>query len=79
MAELDEAQIRLLEGRHIAALATIRSDGLIHLTAVWYLYEDGLLYVATGSHTRQVRNVEVSANLGWANPMTGSAMVMRRG
>jgi len=58
MAELDEAQIRLLEGRHIAALATIRSDGLIHLTAVWYLYEDGLLFVATGSHTRQVRNVE---------------------
>ncbi|HET7880562.1 MAG TPA: hypothetical protein VFL55_06720 [Acetobacteraceae bacterium] len=28
---------------------------------------------------RQVRNVEVTANLGWANPMTGSAMVMRRG
>jgi len=28
---------------------------------------------------RQVKNVEVTANLGWANPMTGSAMVMRRG
>jgi acetyl-CoA acetyltransferase len=28
---------------------------------------------------RQVRNVEVTANLGWANPATGSAMVMRRG
>jgi acetyl-CoA acetyltransferase len=28
---------------------------------------------------RQIRNVEVTANLGWANPMTGSAMVMRRG
>ena len=28
---------------------------------------------------RQVRNIEVTANLGWANPMTGSAMVMRRG
>ncbi len=27
---------------------------------------------------RQVRNAEVSANLGWANPATGSAMVMRR-
>jgi acetyl-CoA acetyltransferase len=27
---------------------------------------------------RQIRNVEVTANLGWANPMTGSAMVMRR-
>jgi hypothetical protein len=28
---------------------------------------------------RQVKDVEVSANLGWANPSTGSAMVMRRG
>src|SRR5579884_1536551 len=28
---------------------------------------------------RQVRNAEVSANLGWANPATASAMVMRRG
>src|SRR6201997_4864745 len=28
---------------------------------------------------RQVCNIEVTANLGWANPMTGSAMVMRRG
>jgi acetyl-CoA acetyltransferase len=27
---------------------------------------------------RQVRGAEVSANLGWANPATGSAMVMRR-
>jgi acetyl-CoA acetyltransferase len=28
---------------------------------------------------RQVRNAEVSANLGWATPATGSAMVLRRG
>ncbi len=28
---------------------------------------------------RQVKDCEVSANLGWANPGTGSAMVMRRG
>src|ERR1700759_434385 len=28
---------------------------------------------------RQVRNVEVSANHGWANPSTASSMVMRRG
>jgi acetyl-CoA acetyltransferase len=28
---------------------------------------------------RQVKDVEISANLGWATPGTGSAMVMRRG
>jgi len=28
---------------------------------------------------RQARNAELSANLGWAMPGTGSAMAMRRG
>ena len=28
---------------------------------------------------RQVKDVEISANLGWANPVTGSAMIMQRG
>jgi acetyl-CoA acetyltransferase len=28
---------------------------------------------------RQVRDVEITANLGWAMPSTGSALVMRRG
>ncbi len=28
---------------------------------------------------RQVKDIEVTANLGWANPMTASSMVMRRG
>src|SRR5499433_645276 len=28
---------------------------------------------------RQAKNVEVTANLGWANPSTASSMVMRRG
>ena len=58
MAELDEAAVRLLGGRHIATLATLRPDGMIHLTAVWYLYQDGHLFVATGSRSRQFRNIE---------------------
>jgi acetyl-CoA acetyltransferase len=32
-----------------------------------------------GGHCRQVRDVNITANLGWANPATGSALVMRRG
>jgi hypothetical protein len=28
---------------------------------------------------RQVRDVEITANLGWAMPVTGSALVMRKG
>ena len=30
------------------------------------------------SGCRQQRGVEVTANLGWANPLTGSAMVLQR-
>jgi PPOX class probable F420-dependent enzyme len=48
---------KLLQERHIATLGTENSDGSIHLTAVWYLFENGLLYVATSSKTRKARNV----------------------
>ena len=34
---------------------------------------------ATPAACRQVRDVELTANLGWANPSTASALVMRRG
>jgi PPOX class probable F420-dependent enzyme len=47
----------LLRGRHIAAIATENSDGSIHLTAVWYLFEDGYLFVATSSKSRKARNI----------------------
>ena len=58
MPGLDEFALGILSGRHIAALATQGSDGLIHLTAVWYLYEDGNLYVTTNSKSRKIRNIE---------------------
>lgn len=48
---------KLLTGRYIAALATQNEDGSIQLTAVWYLYEDGCLFVATSSQLRKARNI----------------------
>jgi general stress protein 26 len=47
----------ILSGRLIASLGTESDDGSIHLTAVWYLFEDGCLYVATSSRSRKARNV----------------------
>src|SRR5882724_1830201 len=47
----------LLRGRYVATLGTENADGTIHLTAVWYLFEDGCLYIATSSKTRKARNV----------------------
>ena len=44
-------------GRHIAALGTESDDGSVHLTAVWYLFEGGVFYVATSSRSRKARNM----------------------
>src|ERR1700733_12357346 len=47
----------LLRGRYIATVGTENPDGTIHLTAVWYLFEDGCLFIATSSKTRKARNI----------------------
>ena len=54
---LDPALQQIVRGRHIATLGTENADGSIHLTAVWYLFESGSLYVATSSKSRKARNV----------------------
>jgi PPOX class probable F420-dependent enzyme len=55
---LDPALQEFLRGRHIATLGTENADGTIHLTAVWYLFEHGSLFIATSSKSKKVRNVE---------------------
>jgi PPOX class probable F420-dependent enzyme len=58
MVQITDAAVqRILNGRHIASLATENEDGSIHLTAVWYVMEDNLLYVATSSGSRKAHNV----------------------
>jgi PPOX class probable F420-dependent enzyme len=54
---LDPALQEFLRGRYIATLGTENADGTVHLTAVWYLFESGSLFVATSSKTRKARNV----------------------
>jgi PPOX class probable F420-dependent enzyme len=54
---LDPSFQQMLRRRFIATLGTTNADGSIHLTAVWYLFEDGQLYVATSSKSRKARNV----------------------
>jgi hypothetical protein len=47
---------------YVATLGTENADGSIHLTAVWYLFEDGNLYIATSSKSRKARNIAAQAN-----------------
>jgi PPOX class probable F420-dependent enzyme len=56
---LDPNFREMLQRRFIATLGTANADGSLHLTAVWYLFEDGRLFVATSSKSRKARNVAV--------------------
>ena len=59
---LDPALQQFLQGRYIATLGTENADGTIHLTAVWYLFENGSLFIATSSKTQKARNVTSRPN-----------------
>src|SRR5580765_1137132 len=45
-----------LRERRIASLATEEPDGSAYLTAVWFLAEDGVVYVGTAGSSRKARN-----------------------
>jgi PPOX class probable F420-dependent enzyme len=57
MATLTDEMRAVLEGRHYATLATQDPDGSIHLTPVWYLFEDDALFMECPSASRKARNV----------------------
>lgn len=59
MASLSDTLVQeLLCGRFIGSLGTQNGDGTIHLTSVWYLFDDRHLFVATSSRTRKLRNLQ---------------------
>jgi len=55
--EIDEGALEALAERRNAIVGTLNRDGTIHMTPVWFLYEDGRLYFETNSATRKARNV----------------------
>ncbi len=57
MATLTDFMRELLVGRHYATLATRDADGSVHLTPVWYIFENDALYVECPSASRKGRNV----------------------
>jgi PPOX class probable F420-dependent enzyme len=57
MAQLSESMREFLNGRHYATLATLNADGSMHLTPVWYLFEDECLFVESAASDRKVRNI----------------------
>jgi PPOX class probable F420-dependent enzyme len=58
MASLTDPLVQqLLNGRYIASLATVNPNGLIHMVAVWYLFDGTHVFVATSSQSRKARNL----------------------
>jgi PPOX class probable F420-dependent enzyme len=49
---------RFLQGRRVAVLGTISTDGSTVLTPIWYLYRDGKLLMRTGKESVKVRNIQ---------------------
>jgi PPOX class probable F420-dependent enzyme len=64
MASLTDALVRqLLDGRHIASLATHNPDESIHVVAVWYWFDGRDVFVATSSRSRKARNLQSNPNV----------------
>ncbi|HEU4430533.1 MAG TPA: pyridoxamine 5'-phosphate oxidase family protein [Myxococcota bacterium] len=57
MPELERGFLPLLLERRIATLATTNPDGSPHLTAVWFLFAEDRVLIATSSRSRKARNV----------------------
>lgn len=57
MSILNDSMRDFLNGCHYATLGTFNENGSMHLTTVWYLFEDGKFYFVTGSSARKARNV----------------------
>ena len=62
MPTLSDPMREILEDRHYATLATHNENGSIHLTPVWYLFENGRFYAGTPSSSRKARNVAARPN-----------------
>jgi PPOX class probable F420-dependent enzyme len=58
VSELTDTLRAFLEERRYAVLATHDPGGSIHLTPIWFLFEDDRFYFASSSRSRKVKNLE---------------------
>ncbi len=53
----------LLNERRIASVVTMYPDGLPHVTSVWFLYEEGELYIAIASNSAKGVNLQQDSRI----------------
>jgi len=59
-----EAVDEFLAGSHHAVVSTIRKDGSPQVSAVWYLYENDILYFVTMANSVKCRNLKRDPRAG---------------
>ena len=57
MFHFDKKAQEFLRGKHFAKIGTVNKDGSPHVSAVWYMYEDGRVYVNTTTDRVKYYNV----------------------
>lgn len=57
MSDLTDEHRELLAERRYAVLATHDTDGTIHLTPVWFLFEGDRFYIESSSASRKIENL----------------------
>ncbi len=58
MANMTAEQVAaFLDGRKNAVLATINQDGSAQLSPVWYVMDDGKMYISTSNRSVKMRNL----------------------
>lgn len=58
----------------IARLATVRADGRPHVAPVWYMWEDGTLYIETAYNSVKGRNILRDPRCAVTIDVTGGGM-----
>jgi len=64
MPNLSEFQSELLKQRRIASVATIRPDGTVHITAVWFFFDGDAFFIAMPSTSTKARNLVTNTQMG---------------
>jgi len=59
-----ESDLFLSKGR-IVRVSTVESDGTPHIAPIWYIYENGKLYLSTGPQSHKVRNIRANSKVAF--------------
>lgn len=57
-------------------IGTARRDGRPHLVPLWFVWFDGLIYIATGAKTQKFANMRHNQNVAIALPDTANVVII---